>query len=87
MFNFKLWLKESYINLVLNGTWSRDYCAVMCDGQLSKGRFSEVDVEDIYYAAEPKPEPEPEIPPEEIIEEPESNPEEITENPEEPPIE
>ena len=67
MFDFKAWLKQSYINLVLNGTWSRDYVAVMCDGQLSKGRFSEVDVADIYYATEPKPEPEPE--PEEIPEE------------------
>ena len=61
MFDFKAWLKQSYINLVLNGTWSRDYVAVMCDGQLSKGRFSEVDVEDIYIATEPVVEPEPEI--------------------------
>ena len=61
MFDFKAWLKQSYINLVLNGTWSRDYCAVMCDGQLTKGRFSDTDVADIYYATEPKPEPEPEV--------------------------
>ena len=64
MFDFKAWLKQSYINLVLNGTWSRDYCAVMCEGQLSKGRFSEVDVEDIYIATEPVVEPVVELPPE-----------------------
>ncbi len=66
MFDFKAWLKQSYINLVLNGTWSRDYVAVMCDGQLSKGRFSDADVADIYYATEPVVEPEP--PTEEVIE-------------------
>ena len=64
MFDFKAWLKQSYINLVKDGTWSRDYCAVMCEGQLSKGGFSEVDVEDIYIATEPVVEPEPELPPE-----------------------
>ena len=66
MFDFKAWLKQSYINLVKDGTWSRDYCAVMCEGQLSKGRFSEVDVEDIYIATEPVVEAEP--PTEEVIE-------------------
>ncbi len=68
MFDFKAWLKQSYINLVKDGTWSRDYCAVMCEGQLSKGRFSEVDVEDIYIATGPVVEPEPEPPTEEIVE-------------------
>jgi len=57
MFDFKAWLKQSYINLVKDGTWSRDYCAVMCEGQMTKCRFSDTDVEDIYVATEPVVEP------------------------------
>ena len=72
MFDFKQWLKQSYINLVLNGTWSRDYCAAMCAGQLDRGRFSDGDVEDIYYMTEPKTDAEPE---QEVDTEPEETPE------------
>lgn len=64
MFNFKEWLKQSYIDLVLNRTWSREYCADKCATQIDKGRFTEDDAEDIYNATEPKPEPEPEPVPE-----------------------
>ena len=47
-FSFKQWLKKSIVSLVINKEISAEYAALRCVEQLDRGRFSELDCEEIY---------------------------------------